>query len=73
VDANDIERAIADRFGRWGRFLREQGASPLVVLGLRADDETIVVCTVEEMPDGLIMDSLVAAARLIAEGRVDGR
>jgi hypothetical protein len=67
----DIDLAIADRFERWGRFLRAEGATPILVLGLRAADETIVITTLEGMPDGVLTDALVGAVRAIAGGRAD--
>jgi hypothetical protein len=68
-----IDIAISDRFRRWGRFLRQEGATPMVVLSLRARDRELVITTVEEMPDELIRDALIAAAAAISEGKVDPR
>lgn len=66
-----IDETISDRFRRWGRFLRRERATPLVVLGLRTGDNTLVVTTCEGTPDELIRDMLVAAAASIARGEVD--
>lgn len=68
-----IDRVIADRFTRWGRFLRSQGATPIFVLSLRARDNELVITTAEGMPDATLRDALLAAAAAIGEGRVDPR
>jgi hypothetical protein len=68
---DDIDRAISDRFARWGRFPRPQGATPILVLGYRHRDGELVVTTVEEMDDRLLRDAPLAAAAALSEGRVD--
>jgi len=67
----DIDRIVSDRFGRWGRFLREQGATPIIVLGYRHRDGELVITTAEGIADETIRDALIAAAAALSAGRID--
>lgn len=60
-----IDAAVSDRFRRWGRFLRQRRATPILVVGLQTDDSTLTVSTVEDMADGQLCDLLTAAATIL--------
>ena len=70
----DIEDVIADRFERWGKFLREQNATPIMMIGLtRGPGSSFVVTTVEDMSDDQIEATLRAGLALMERQRRDRR
>lgn len=73
-----IQEAIEDRFGRWGKFLRENDATPSVIVGLgwpgrcRGKFELVVTCP-EEMTEEMAIRQLQAAIALLKAGKVQYR
>lgn len=66
----NIPAIIADRFNRWGRFLREQNATPIMVVGLTSGPHSsLVVTTCEEMTDQQIEDTLRSALAMMDRNR----
>lgn len=75
---DQIRSSILDRFGRWGRFLEDQDATPTVIVGLgwpgrRRDDYQILLTCPREMTDDQVIEQLLAAVTLIRAGRADHR
>jgi hypothetical protein len=70
----DIDAVIEDRFARWGKFLREQAATPILMVGLtRGPGSAFVVTTCEEMTDSQIEATLRAGLAIIERRRRDSR
>lgn len=69
-----IGECIDDRFGRWGKFLRAQDATPTVVVGighpgpLRDGFELMITCP-EETSQADVVQALEAALAILRRGK----
>lgn len=70
----NVDAVIEDRFGRWGKFLREQRATPILMVGLTAGPgSAFVVTTCEEMTDSQIEATLRAGLAIVERRRRESR
>jgi hypothetical protein len=67
----EIDAAIADRFARWGKFLRDRNASPVLIMGLTHPDHQLVITTIDEMTDAQIQEALSAALLSLRAGMIE--
>ena len=67
----EIDAAIKDRLGRWGRFLREQHALPSLIVGFTPREGKVVITTCEGMPTQLIINTLAGALELARRGKIE--
>jgi hypothetical protein len=67
----NVDMVIADRFGRWGQFLRERRATPLLMIGLASDGQLVV--TTCEMEDRDVVSMVEAVFLMVKAGAVEHR
>jgi hypothetical protein len=65
----DIDAAIDDRLAKWGKFMRERRATPMLFIGVDQRKNELVLTTVNEMTDGEIARILLAAVELFSSGK----
>jgi hypothetical protein len=70
---DDIAAAQAERLKRWGDFLRQRNATPVMMVGLSWPDKELVITCVEEMTARQIEHILTGAAAMVRRGRADYR
>jgi hypothetical protein len=63
----NIDETVDERFTRWGAFLKQQQATPLLVLGLTKDRQ-LVLTTPAGGDDGLIVEMVAAALVMLKRG-----
>lgn len=68
-----IAAGVDDRLARWGKFLRDNGALPTLIVGMKVDGNVPVVTTVEHLEDDLVAGLLEAVAAAIRAGRAEHR
>ncbi len=71
LTADQIAAATADRFERWGRFLLEQSATPIMMVSLRASDVQPIITTCEELDDETAIELLRGMLRVLRQGRAE--
>lgn len=67
----DVDSVIRDRFFRWGKFLRDRNATPVLIMGLAHPDRQLVITTVEQMTDKQIELILIGALAAVRAGMID--
>ena len=66
-----INATIADRFARWGNFLRSERATPLLIVGLKMPDNKLVITTTEDLRNDEVALLLAEAITMICPGGVN--
>ena len=71
---DQISAVVDERLARWGRFLREEEATPTVIVGLgwpgaRRDRHEAVITCPEGMSNDQVVEQLQVAIALIRAGR----
>ncbi len=68
---SEINACITDRFERWGRFLRREGATPVLIVGLKVRDRRLTVSTVEDLSNEQIAEILMGVLVSLKAGAVE--
>lgn len=70
----NVDAVIEDRFVRWGKFPREQQATPILMVGMtHGPGSAFVVAACEEMTDSQIEATLRAGLAIIERRRRESR
>jgi hypothetical protein len=70
LSPSKVSEAIADRFGRWGRFLTANKATPMIVLGMTPEGKTVLT-TCAGITNEQVIALLFDALRSVAAGRIE--